>query len=249
MLSKSKLQYIRSLEHKKLRNAHQAFVAEGSKAVGAMLAAFRCSMLLALPSWIEEHEPLRADEIIPLDHQSLARASFMPSPPSVIAVFRLPTYDRAGINPAEKLVLALDGVQDPGNIGAIVRLADWFGMEHIVCSPDCADAFAPKAVQAAMGSLAAVKVHYTSLPEWLGQMPASINIFGTYPEARSIYRSPLSKAGIIVMGSEGKGLSREVDALITSRIAIPSYGLSPTAAESLNVAMATAIICAEFRRP
>ena len=248
MLSKSKTQYIRSLEHKKFRTIHQSFVVEGEKAVGTMLPHYECLMLLALPSWIGRNDKLTVGELISLDSHSLARLSFMPSPPDVIAVFRLPRFDITRINPKQNLVLALDGVQDPGNLGAIVRLADWFGIEDIVCSPDCADGFSPKAVQAAMGSIARVQVHYTSLPEFFGHAPADLDIFGTYLNAGSIYEHPLASAGIILMGSEGNGIRPDAGAFVNRRISIPFCTNSPPAAESLNVAMATAIVCAEFRR-
>ncbi|MDR2498817.1 MAG: RNA methyltransferase [Tannerellaceae bacterium] len=248
MLTKSALKFLRSLEHKKYRSLHRAFIVEGNKAVESMAGSYTCRMLLAHPSWIESHPEVVADEIIALDRSSLSRLSLMPSPPEVVAVFHIPSFDISDVNPEQNIVLVLDGVQDPGNLGTIVRIADWFGVEHIVCSPSCADIFAPKAIQAAMGAVANVQLHYVSLSQWLSSVSSGISIYGTYPSGRSIYRHPLSSSGIILMGSEGQGISSELERHISHRISIPPPTNHHPAADSLNVAIATAIVCAEFRR-
>ena len=139
-----------------------------------------------------------------------------------------------------------DGVQDPGNLGTIVRLADWFGIGHVFCSPQSADIFGPKAVQATMGALARVQVHYTDLAEELRKFPGQI--YGTFLDGDDIYSTPLSSAGVIVMGNEGNGVSPEVGALVNARLFVPPFPQGKATSESLNVAMATAIVCAEFRR-
>ena len=249
MLSLQKQKYIRSLEHKKFRTIHNAFVAEGHKTVSAMLPRFDCLLLAASPQWIAEAGPIAAAEIIPADPSELSRASRHSSPPDVIAVFSLPDVNLSEVDPSAQLILALDGVQDPGNAGAIVRIADWFGIEHIVCSPDTADIFAPKALQATMGSLAGVTVHYTPLPPWLNSLPPHVAIYGACADAPSIYSQTLSSSGLIVMGNEGNGIRSETDSLINRRISIPPYSaLRLPTAESLNVAIAAAVVCGEFRR-
>jgi TrmH family RNA methyltransferase len=249
MLSLQKQKYIRSLEHKKFRILHNAFVAEGEKTVSAMLSRFECRLLAADPQWIDEAGPISAGEIIPASTAELSRASRQASPPGVIAVFDLPAWSLSEVDPTLNLILALDGVQDPGNAGAIVRVADWFGIEHIVCSPDTADIFAPKALQATMGSLAGVSVHYAPLVPWINSLPPSTAVYGTFAGAPSVYSQSLSASGLIVMGNEGNGIRPETGSLIKHRISIPPYSAHrQPAAESLNVAVAAAAACAEFRR-
>ena len=147
------------------------------------------------------------------------------------------------------LILALDGVQDPGNMGTILRIADWFGIREVVCSEHTADCFNPKVVQATMGAIARVRVHYLPLTEWLAQaVQAGVSVYGTFLDGETIYDAPLTTGGIVVMGSEGKGVSAQVAALVTHRLYIPSFPAGVPTSESLNVATATAIVCSEFRR-
>jgi TrmH family RNA methyltransferase len=146
-----------------------------------------------------------------------------------------------------ELTLALDGVQDPGNWGTIIRIADWFGINRIVCSEETADAWNPKVVQATMGSIARVDISYTDLPAWIDQQPEGTPVYGTLLDGDDIYAQELSEGGVIIMGNEGKGLTEKVRRRVTRRLLIPSYRKDDTA-ESLNVAIATAITCSEFRR-
>ena len=139
-------------------------------------------------------------------------------------------------------------MQDPGNLGTIIRTSDWFGIRQIICSPGTADAFSPKVVQATMGSIARVSVNYTDLPSFLAQLPAGTPVYGTFLEGENIYRHPLSPNGLIIMGNEGKGISPAVSRFVTEKLFIPPYPANATTGESLNVAIATAITCAEFRR-
>jgi len=148
----------------------------------------------------------------------------------------------------EHLCIALDGVQDPGNLGTIIRIADWFGIDTIICSQTTADAYSPKVVQATMGSISRVKVFYTDLTEFLRELDRDIPIYGTLLDGENIYNSQLSANGIIVMGNEGNGISPAIRELVSHRLLIPSYPLERDTAESLNVAIATAITVAEFRR-
>jgi TrmH family RNA methyltransferase len=249
MLSKNKIKYIRSLELKKFRNLHNVFVAEGNKLVADMMGAFECEWMLAKPSWMATQGDIPAKELLVDGADEIGKVSFLTSPQDVIAIFRRPSCDLAQADASAQLVLALDGIQDPGNLGTIIRLAGWFGVEHIVCSPDSADAFSPKAVQSTMGALAHVKVHYAPLESYLASASArSIPLYGTFLKGESLYSHPLSPAGVIVMGNEGSGIRPELEALIRQRLFIPAYPASGATPESLNVATATAIVCAEFRR-
>jgi TrmH family RNA methyltransferase len=249
MLSKNKIRYIRSLELKKFRNLHHAFVAEGNKLVADMLGAFECEWMLAKSSWMATQGDIPARELWVDEHDEIGKISFLSTPQDVVAVFKRPAYDLSQADASSHLILALDGIQDPGNLGTIVRLADWFGIEHIVCSPDTADVFSPKAVQATMGALAHINVHYTGLESYLASASArSIPLYGTFLNGENLYAHPLSQAGIIVMGNEGNGIRPELEALIGQRLFIPNYPPERATSESLNVAIATAIVCAEFRR-
>ncbi len=249
MLSKGKLKYIHSLEMKKYRNELNAFVAEGNKLVADMLHAFECELILAKPSWMATQGDIPTKELLEADDEDIRKASFLKSPQDVLAVFKRPAWSLAETDPASSLVLALDGIQDPGNLGTIIRLADWFGIEHIVCSLDTADVFSPKTVQATMGALAHVKVHYTDLAVYLKmQTEKQIPLFGTFLDGENMYTKELSANGIIVMGNEGNGIRPEIEELIDQKLYIPSFPPERETSESLNVAIATAVICAEFRR-
>lgn len=249
MLSKNQIKLIRSLEHRKHRKAEQLFVAEGPKVVGDLQAAgYRLRLLV--------------------EGDDVEKVSFLQHPQGVLGVFEIPQQnnDNQQNNVGERqnsvgerqnsgselrsdeLYLALDGVQDPGNVGTIIRLADWFGIRHIWCSPTTADVYNPKVVQATMGSLARVSITHTDLPTLLRNRPEGMPVYGTLLDGTSLYEQPLQPHGIIVMGNEGNGLTAEVRQLVTHRLLIPSYPAGQPTAESLNVAIATAIVCAEFRR-
>jgi TrmH family RNA methyltransferase len=249
MLSKSKIRYIRSLELKKFRDARRVFVAEGNKLVADMLGAFPCEWLLAKPAWMATQGDIPAAELRTDEGEDIRKVSFLATPQDVIAVFRRPTCDIGEVDASACLTLALDGVQDPGNLGSVIRLADWFGIGHVVCSPDTADVFSPKDVQATMGALAHVKVHYTPLEPWLrAASAASIPLYGAFLQGENLYTQPLSRTGIIVMGNEGNGIRPETEALIDRRLYIPPWPSGRSVPDSLNVAVAAAIVCAEFRR-
>ena len=248
MLSKNKIKYIRSLELKKKRKEEQAFVAEGHKLVGDLLGHFSCKTLIATPKWLQAHAAVKAEEIIEVTQEELSRASLQKSPQDVLAVFEQPVYETDSSVIKTSLCLALDDVQDPGNLGTIIRVADWFGIEHIFCSAGTADVFNPKTVQATMGALARVKVHYCSLPQLIREPESGTPIYGTFLNGNIIYEEELSANGLIVMGNEGKGISPEIESLINKRLYIPNYPQERKTSESLNVAVATSVICAEFRR-
>ncbi len=249
MLSKSKIKWIRSLEFKKFRNEQNLFMAEGNKLVADMLPAFECEFLLAKSSWLNSRKQYPAKEILAAEEEDLRKVSLQKNPQDVLALFRLPQWSIDQVDPSVSLVIALDNIQDPGNMGTIVRLADWFGIEHIVCNRDTADVFNPKTVQATMGALARVKVHYTDLEQFIKQQVAKgIPVFGTFLDGENMYSETLSDHGIIVMGNEGNGIRPQLEPFINQRLYIPNYPADRNTSESLNVAVATAIICAEFRR-
>lgn len=247
MLSKNKIKYIRSLELKKNRKEEQVFVAEGHKLVGDLLGHFPCRLLVATRTWLDRNPKVQAEEIIEVTPDELTRASLQKTPQEVLAVFDQPVYEMDASVVSKELCLALDDVQDPGNLGTIIRLADWFGIEHIFCSQGTVDVYNPKTIQATMGALPRVKLHYCHLPSLItsvGEAP----VYGTFLDGENMYGKELSSHGLIVMGNEGNGISDEVGKLVNERLYIPNYPPQRETSESLNVAIATSVICAEFRR-
>lgn len=247
MLSKNKQKLIRQLASKKHRDELGLFIAEGPKVVGDLLGHIECHLIFATREWLEAHS-VEADEVIEVTQTELERISLLKTPRDVLAVFRRPVSDDALRAPANELTLALDGVQDPGNLGTIIRIADWFGINHIFCSLDTADAFSPKTVMATMGAIARVQLHYLPLAELFEACGEDVPVYGTFLDGTNIYDQPLSSHGIIVMGNEGNGISPAVAEGINRRLFIPSFPPERPTSESLNVAIATAITCAEFRR-
>ena len=260
-VTKSQVKLIRSLQHKKFRDESGLFVAEGEKCVSELQKAFELVHLI-----VEGENASRTE---------IEQMSGLKTPQGVIGVFKKKSYSEAilqsegrsfsanGLSGEAGLFLALDAIQDPGNLGTIIRTCDWFGVHDIFCSPDTADCYNPKVVQATMGALARVRIHYVDLPEWLAQQECAI--YGTLLDGKNMYnvlqsegrscsetvlqRSNLAaQRSIIVMGNEGNGISPEVRKLITHPIRIPSYPEHAETSESLNVSIATAIVLAEFRR-
>lgn len=248
MISKAKLKLIHSLERRKYRLEESLFVAEGPRLLDELLPVMQPVYVAALPAWLEAHRHCLIPSVTTdcLTPDELRRASLMQAPQQVVALFPLPHPEWDDRLASENLCLALDGVQDPGNMGTICRVADWFGITDIICSPDTVDVFNPKAVQATMGALARVRVHYADLPSLLARL--RLPVYGTFLDGRDIYAQPLSDHGIIVMGNEGNGISPEVGKQVTQRLYIPNFPRERTTTESLNVAVATSIVCAEFRR-
>ena len=248
MTSKNKIKYIHSLEQKKGRKAEQAFVAEGPKIVGELLNVCSPKLIIATRSWLETH-PMTDSciEIIEVDEEGLRKVSFLLHPQEVLAVFPMLSGSKP-LPDTQKLMLVLDGIQDPGNLGTIIRIADWFGIEQIICSTDTADVYNPKVVQATMGSIARVNITYTDLCLFINTLPVDYPVYGTLLNGKSIYQQALTPYGLLVMGNEGNGISQEIRAKVNHRLLIPSYPSDKATAESLNVAIATAITCAEFRR-
>jgi TrmH family RNA methyltransferase len=248
MISKNKIKYIHSLEQKKGRKAEQAFVAEGPKIVGELLNVCSPKLIIATRSWLEVHPLAHSSvEIIEVDEEELRKVSFLLHPQEVLAVFPLLSGSKPSPD-TQKLMLALDGIQDPGNLGTIIRIADWFGIEQMICSTDTADVYNPKVVQATMGSIARVNITYTDLCPFIDALPTDYPVYGTLLDGGNIYQQALTPYGLLVMGNEGNGISPEIRAKVNHRLLIPNYPSGRATVESLNVAIATAIACAEFRR-
>jgi TrmH family RNA methyltransferase len=247
MLSKNKIKYILSLSHKKQRKETGLFVAEGNKLVSDLLPLFPCRLLVCTEEFRNEYPFIRADEIIITSKENIKKVSQLNTPQSVLAVFEQPHYTLSREELGNNLTLVLDTIQDPGNLGTIIRIADWFGIKNVVCSPDTADAFNPKVVQSTMGAIGRVKVHYCVLEAFLEDI-RNLPVYGTFLEGESIYDAELSPAGIILMGNEGNGISSGLKKYVTQKIFIPGYPLGTVTSESLNVAVATGITCSEFRR-
>jgi len=238
MLIKSQVKYIQSLSHKKLRDSEEVFVAEGPKLINELLSAdgVQVQQLFALKEWIEEQTPKIQQSVTEISPSELERISLLQTPNQVLGIFKKPVF------PANRpfrntLSLMLDTIQDPGNLGTIIRCADWFGISQIVCSTDCADAFNPKVVQSSMGSIARVQVLYEPLPEFLAKEP-DLPTYAAVLHGTDVRQLPPVKEGIIIIGNESKGISDGVLSLSRHRITIPRKGH----AESLNAAVATGII-------
>ena len=235
-LSKNQVKWVRSLQQKKQRDTEGVFVAEGHKCVEELRNAFKLVLLVT---------PDNATEV------EIAQMSNLRTPQGVIGVFR--KREAMGNETiGDGIIVALDGVQDPGNLGTIIRTCDWFGVRDIYCSTDTADCYNPKVVQATMGALARVRVHYIHLEEWLKQVhQAGMPVYGTLLEGGNMYHEGAiadKSKGVIIMGNEGNGISPDVRKLITHPLRIPSYPADAETSESLNVGIATAIVLAEFRR-
>ena len=248
MISSAKIKFIHSLSRKKERTANGLFIAEGPKIVEELSQKLPCSFIVATESWLESHTEIDAEQKVCVNEDELKKVSLMQTPQEVLGLFRIPN-NSGGIGLSEhKLCIALDGIQDPGNLGTIIRIADWFGIEHVFCSTGTADVFSPKAIQATMGAIARVQTHYVNLNQEIASLPSGIPVYGTFMNGKTIYNEELSKNGIIIMGNEGSGISPELERYITNRIGIPSFPPNRPTSESLNVAVATAIVCSEFRR-
>lgn len=255
------IKLVHSLELKKNRKRERLFVAEGPKTVGDMIRHYSVHAIFAIDEWKRQHcddtkEDIKtslkwtsnAIGIITVDEDELRRISLLQNPQQVVALLQIPDDEQDdGANPSKELCIALDGVQDPGNLGTIIRIADWFGIRHIVCSPLTADAYNPKTVQATMGSLSNVCVTYRDLDNYISGLSPDTAIYGTLLDGDDIYTTPLSDKGLIVMGNEGNGISENIRKRVTHKLLIPDFNPGKSA-ESLNVSIATAIVCSEFRR-
>jgi TrmH family RNA methyltransferase len=254
MLSKNQIKFIASLKQKKYREENNLFIAEGAKIVPELLASgIIVKQVYATSDFLRKNKIEGSIERFEIKENELERISFLMTPNEVLAVCEIPVHELKIDSFKDKLTLVLDDIKDPGNMGTIIRIADWFGISDIVCSSSSVDAFNPKVVQATMGSIARVKIHMTDLHEFISSQTLrnKLKTFGALLEGENIYSKELPESGIIIIGSESHGISDSVREMVTDKISIPSfshYSQSGGEAESLNAAVATAIICSEFRR-
>lgn len=245
-ISNNLIKWVHSLSKKKIRDEEHCFVAEGSKCVLDTLGSFRLRYLFANRQWIDQNPKVLKHPLYPSTDAQLTRMSSLKTPQNVIAVYEMP--QTPVVQPvADELAIVLAGIQDPGNLGTIVRMADWYGVHSIFCSNDTVDIYNPKTIQATMGAIARVRVAYCNLNQLLGN--TKMPVYGTFLNGSNIYKEKLTKAGLIVMGNEGKGVPQSLEKYMTHRLLIPSYPPGAETSESLNVAVATAIVLSEFRRP
>jgi TrmH family RNA methyltransferase len=240
MVSKNQIKLITSLQQKKYRNTNKLFFAEGVKVIQELLQSnFELEHLYSTQ---DDFEEVSKEKKTLIDDNDLKKISALSTPNTCLAVFKMPVEK----NIIESgLIVALDSIRDPGNLGTILRLCDWFGINQLLCSKETVDIYNPKVVQATMGSIARVNVNYIDLNAFIVQ--TKLPVFGTFMDGENIYKTKLPQEGIIVMGNEANGISAELEKLIQNRLTIPRFGdIQKT--ESLNVATATAIILSEFRR-
>ncbi|MCC7302869.1 MAG: RNA methyltransferase [Bacteroidia bacterium] len=251
MLSKNQASFIRSLQQKKFRDEHRCFVAEGEKMVHDLLSS-GIGVKEIYSSVNFQHSLFSHDTaVIRITAREMGRISSLHTPSGVLAVCSIPEHRLDTTALSGKLTIALDDIRDPGNLGTLLRIADWFGVEHVICSQETVDLYNPKAVQATMGSIARVKLHYRNLLEFIPALPADVVVAGTFMEGESVYTADLPASALLLIGNEGKGISEAVCTHITRRLSIPSFAhLHPgsSGAESLNAAVAAGILCSEFRR-
>lgn len=241
MLTKNEIKYIRLLKDKKHRDQEKRFVVEGAKSVAEFLGTVpnQTDSVYATSDWFQKNKDnVGRYKVCEVSNAEMERISFLSQPSNVLAIICKPEYEVEKLNNSD-WNLILDGIQDPGNFGSIIRICDWFGLTSIWCSPDCADAFNPKVVQATMGSLARVKVHYTPLNQLL--KTTYLPIYASAMEGENLFNHPKQK-GCLLIGNEGKGISEPLMKMATHKITIPRIGK----AESLNAAIATGILLASL---
>lgn len=253
MISKNKSRFIISLQKKKVREDEGLFVVEGDKIVKEFLSAkIPIKTLVAKKEFISALQPFLKvciDEILDITYEELKEISTLKTPHNALAVVHIPEQKMNPETLLDKLCVALDFVQDPGNLGTIIRAAAWFGIRNIVCSRDCVDVYNPKVIQASMGAILHVNVYYSDLKEFVRLAnEKSIPVFGTFPEGESIYQSKLGNKGIILFGNESRGISDDLMPFVTARIMIPGNGRAMPGIESLNVSMAASVVFSEFLR-
>ncbi len=253
MISKAQISFVKSLHQKKYRSEYKLFLAEGYKLVIELLhTGFKIKSLFILSDKLEEFKSaytkfLKSTEIFAATQSDMERISTLQTAPEVIALVYQQYSDEQDLYDekyfAENLSLCLDGIKDPGNIGTLLRIADWFGIKRIICSNDCVELYNPKVVQASMGSISRVSVYYTELKDWIGKVVIE-EVYGALLEGENVYAAELNRAGLLILGSESHGISEELRTLINRPLTIPLFG----GAESLNVAVAGGILCSEFMR-
>jgi TrmH family RNA methyltransferase len=257
MLSKSRISLIRSLKYKKFRTLHGVFVAEGEKIVKDLITMshdknpYRIDSIYATTEWtgINKNERTAGLDVTEVTEDELKRISSLTTPNRVLAIVRIPDYDYDKDLIMNDLSLVLDDIQDPGNLGTIIRIAHWYGIRQIFCSENSTDIYNPKTIQSAMGSIWSVKVFYTELPSFLKYYfdSTDLPVIGTFLKGPSIYNRQSVTRGLLVLGNEARGISEKLEPYIRNRITIPAYNEN-SRPDSINVAMSAAIVCSELRR-
>ena len=257
MISTSQSKLIRSLRQKKFRDQHHIFLLEGEKMVlelisGEGKSSFPVRDLFATAKWIDAHKALlqsQSFKVIEATMAELKKVSMLVTPQPVIALVSMPEPGFSIKELIQTPVLAFESIRDPGNLGTIIRTADWFGISHIVCTPDSTDLYNPKVVQSTMGAITRVKVHYLELESLLkSKEMQEKTIFGTFLKGKNIYESSLDADSLILFGNESHGLSKILSPYIRHRISIPSFSPDGKGSESLTVASSVAVVCSELRR-
>lgn len=251
MLSKQLTNVVQNLEKKKFREKYNLFLVEGGKLVDELITSgITVNRLIARESWLNEREnDIGAIQCVQVTEREMQRLSNFKSLPEVIALAEIPSYEWKKEEVVRSLSLVLNGIQDPGNLGTILRTCDWFGVERVFCDRDTVSAFNPKTVQASMGAVFRTKVFYLDLPQLLQQLVSpEFPCWGTYLEGEDIYTGTLAPQGLIVLGNEGGGISEEVGQWVSRRLTIPRIPRREQGAESLNVGVAAGIVLSEFRR-
>jgi RNA methyltransferase, TrmH family len=246
-LSLNQLKYIQSLQQKKFRKLHGVFVAEGDKIIRELLQSiWQIDFLCATEEWISEHKSMLSHGLncFRVSPKTLGRISTLTTPNQVLAVVRQPEWQLGRATNPNENCLVLDKLQDPGNLGTIIRTADWFGISQIFCSPDCADAFSPKVIQASMGSFMRVKIYYTELHPLLSELRKNMPVYGASLSGENLYETKIETPAALLIGNESRGISEELTNLISKHLKIPAGGETGRRfrAESLNAAIATGIM-------
>ena len=240
MVSKNQIKLIISLQQKKFRNQHKMFFVEGEKGIRELLHSnFQLEQIYSI---IPVFDEIENNKFTLISESELKKISALVTPNVCLAVFKIHEHKECN---DKGLILALDSIRDPGNLGTIIRLCDWFGIAQLVCSQETVDVYNPKVVQATMGSLARVNISYVNLEDFIAQ--SKLPVFGTFMDGQNIYKTNCPKEGIIIMGNEANGISESIEKQVKNRISIPRFGAFQQT-ESLNVATATAIILSEFKR-
>jgi TrmH family RNA methyltransferase len=245
MISRAQIKFIQSLKIKKFRKNSGCFIVEGEKAVSELLeSGYKINHIFATRDWLELNNNLTKD-ILPeaIKEEEMERISSFSSPQPVLAVAEIPAWEPDLLQLEKSLTLLLDDIRDPGNLGTIIRIADWYGIDQIFCSETCVDLYNPKVISATVGSFTRVKVFYQELEELIKQKN-NVPVYGCVLDGESVYTSKLPPVAMILIGNEAQGISPSLLQAVSSKISIPSFG----AAESLNAAVATAIVCDNFRR-
>ncbi|MDR1761096.1 MAG: RNA methyltransferase [Bacteroidales bacterium] len=249
-LSKAKISLIKSLSIKKYRQEHRLFIAEGTKIVNEILKSnLKIRYLIRTEDWAFNKTSIDFEDIITAENE-INKISNLKTTSHVIAIAEIPDYNLNISFLKNKLTVVIDNIQDPGNLGTIIRICDWFGIENIICSNGSVDIYNPKAIQATMGSFLRVKVFYEDLQNFIKEYKNITGncCYGTFLEGENIYKIPEKDNGLIVFGNEGQGISKEIEKIVDKKIMIPPFNENSEHSESLNISTATAIICSEFRR-